>query len=55
MKTEKNKKGFTLAELLTAVVIIAILIGILMPALNMARNFAKEAKQKVQISSIEVG
>jgi len=55
MKTEKNKKGFTLAELLTAVVIIAILIGILMPALNMARNYAKNAKQKVQISSIEVG
>lgn len=55
MKTEKNKKGFTLAELLTAVVIIAILIGILVPALNMARSFARDAKQRVQIQSIEAG
>jgi len=55
MKFKTFKKGFTLAELLTAIAIIAILIGILMPALNMARKFANDTKQKAMLSSIETG
>ncbi|MHB9069241.1 MAG: type II secretion system protein [Sedimentisphaerales bacterium] len=49
------KNGFTLAELLTAIAIIAILIGVLMPALNMARKFASDTKQKAMLASIETG
>jgi prepilin-type N-terminal cleavage/methylation domain-containing protein len=55
MKTETFKKGFTLAELLTAITIIAILLGILLPALNMARNFARVAKQGSVINSLDIG
>jgi len=53
--TSGIKNGFTLAELLTAIAIIAILIGILMPALNMARKFANDTKQKAMLASIETG
>jgi len=47
--------GFTLLEILTVIVIIAILIGILMPALAQIKKLAKETKQKAQLGSIDVG
>lgn len=49
------KNGFTLVEILTAVAIIAILVGILIPALNMVKKLAKDVQQRAQISSIEIG
>jgi len=51
----KNCKAFTLIEVLTAVTIIAILLGILMPALNMVRKTARDTQQKALLASIEVG
>lgn len=54
MKTD-GKKAFTIVELLTAVAIIAIMVGILMPAMAVIKKMAKETKQKAQIAGIEFG
>ncbi len=53
MKTGE-KKGFTLVELLTAVAIVIMLLGLLMPALSLVRKLANQTKQKAQIGSIEI-
>jgi len=44
--------GFTIVEILTAVAIIAILIGLLVPALNMVQEAALNVKQKAQFNAI---
>ena len=49
-----SKKGFTLVELLTAVTIIAMFIGILIPSLRMVRGVARDAKQRAQLTTIEM-
>ncbi len=49
----KPKKGFTIIELVTAVAVVALLLSLLLPSLNMAKNMAREAKQKVQFSAID--
>ncbi len=54
LKTQ-NYGGFTLVEILTVVFIIAILMGVLMPAMNMIRKKASDVQQKAQIASIEIG
>ena len=44
--------GFTVVEMLTTVAIIAILIGLLIPALNMVKEAALNVKQKAQFNAI---
>lgn len=48
-----NKKGFTLIEMLTVVAIIAILAGLLFPAISAARRKAQVAQAQTEIKSIE--
>ena len=54
MKHKNKNCGFTMVELLTTIVIIAILLGLLIPALNMVRNSAWQARQKAQFTSIDM-
>ncbi|MBU1259592.1 MAG: type II secretion system GspH family protein [Planctomycetes bacterium] len=55
MKTKKKKNGFTIVELLTVMAVIAMLMGILVPALNLVRRLAKDTNQRAQFHGIEVG
>jgi prepilin-type N-terminal cleavage/methylation domain-containing protein len=55
MKTEKRKFGFTITELLTVMAVIAMLLGILVPALNLVRRLAKDTNQRAQLHGIDVG
>ncbi len=51
---ERKKTGFTMVELLAVLGIIALLVGLLLPALSAVRNIAKETKQKAQFIAIEL-
>ncbi len=51
----EKRPGFTIVELLTVMSVIAILIGLLVPALNLVKDFAKEVQQRAQFHSIGVG
>ena len=52
MNVKRKKSGFTIVELLTTLAIITMLVGLLVPALNLVRNIAKETKQKAQLTTI---
>jgi len=47
-------KGFTLVELLTVIGIISLLVGILVPALHIARLRAREASDRATLNSISM-
>jgi type II secretory pathway pseudopilin PulG len=50
----RKRTGFTIVELLAALGIIALMIGMLIPALSMVRRTAKETKQKAQFTTINL-
>ena len=51
---KRKKSGFTIVELLTVVAIMALLVGLLIPAVSSVRTTAREAKQKAQFATIEL-
>ncbi|MHC4068281.1 MAG: type II secretion system protein [Planctomycetota bacterium] len=56
-KTEQNdnKRGFTIVELLVVMSIIMILLGLLLPAFNKVKRYAKKLSQNAQFHGIEAG
>lgn len=49
-----KRTGFTIVELLTAMAIIAMLVALLVPSVNLVRNLAKKTRQKVQLTTIDL-
>lgn len=54
VKQSNKKAAFTIIELLTVMSVIILLMGLLVPALNMVKRFAKKVTQKNQFHGIEV-
>jgi len=54
VKQFSKKAAFTIVELLTVMSIIIILIGLLVPSLNMVKKYARTVKQRKQFYSIDV-
>jgi len=54
MKRNRIQVGFTLLEMLSALAIIAVMIGLLIPAISKIQDTAHTVKQKAQFGAIEI-
>ncbi|MBN1556509.1 MAG: type II secretion system protein [Lentisphaerae bacterium] len=50
----RRRRGFTLIEMLVVVAIIALLVGILLPAIGAARQYAKRQRARSEVRQIEL-
>ncbi|MHC4783652.1 MAG: type II secretion system protein, partial [Planctomycetota bacterium] len=55
MMKQTRKKGFTIVELLTVMGVIAVLIGLMIPALSLVKDYSKRIQQKAQFHGIDMG
>ncbi len=55
MYVKYKKTAFTLVELLAVMGVIVILVALLIPAVTMVKNMAKETQQRAQLTTIEMG
>jgi len=55
IKQSNKKAAFTIVELLVVMSIIMILMGILLPAFNAAKRYARKVRQTAQFKSIDAG
>ena len=51
---KRERTGFTLVELLTVLAIITMLVGLLVPSMATVRRFARETKQRAQLTTIDL-
>ena len=55
MRTRRSSSGFTLIELLVVIAVIALLVGIMLPALAGARESARMTKCMANCRSVQIG